>query len=72
MPPRARDLARALATFGITVEAPRSGSHWTARRGSVSYSIPMHNGMKTEVKDPYIRGVCRAFGLDEDELRRLL
>lgn len=72
MPARARDLARALESFGVVLEKPRSGSHWIARLGAVAYPIPLHNGLKTEVPDVYVRGACRAFGLDEGELRKRL
>jgi hypothetical protein len=56
----------------VTVEAPGSGSHFKARRGSTVFPIPAHNGPKSEIDDRYIRAVCRAFDLDENELRRLL
>jgi len=75
MPARARDLRRALEALGATLE-PRSGrsgtSHWMATLGGVSYPIPLHNGLKTEVPDVYIRGVCRALGLNEAQLRAKL
>jgi len=73
VPVRARDLARALAGFGILVEAPKKGgSHWRAVRGGTVYPLPMHNGPKTEVDDAYVRGVCKAFGIAEAELRKKL
>ena len=31
-----------------------------------------HNGMKTEIPDEYIRGICRAFGIDLDEFKKRL
>jgi hypothetical protein len=72
MPARLRDLARALQALGVTVEPPSSGSHFKARRGSIVFPIPAHNGPKTEIDDRYIRAACRAFDLDESELRKLL
>jgi hypothetical protein len=36
------------------------------------YPIPAHNGPKTEIGDHYIRGLCRTFGLDVDEMMKLL
>lgn len=68
MPARFRDLIRALAEFEISVEEPKSGSHWKARRGSIVYPIPAHNREKTEISDEYIRGIARRFGLDPNEL----
>lgn len=73
MPARAQDLKRALGKLGVTVSKPSSGgSHWLAERDGRSYPIPLHNGTKTEVSDSYIKGVCRAFEIDERELRELL
>lgn len=72
MPARARDIIRAFAAFDVIFREPKKGSHWKARKGEVAYTIPLHNGPKTEVGDEYIRGACRAFGVDEDELRKLL
>ncbi len=36
------------------------------------YPLPAHNGPKTELSDIYIRGLCRAFGIDEREFRKRL
>ncbi len=72
MPARLRDLARALRALGIDVEEPSSGSHWKATFDGRVYPLPAHNGPKSELADVYIRGVCRAFSLDENELRRRL
>jgi hypothetical protein len=74
MPPRLRDLKRALELqAGFRVEEPRSGSHWKVRGpGGKSYPIPAHNGLKTEISEVYVRGLCRTFGLDEAEFRKLL
>ena len=71
MPVRAKKLSAALSHFGVVVTAPKAGgSHWIARRLGTVYPIPCHNGPKTELSDVYIRGVCRAFGIDEQELRK--
>jgi hypothetical protein len=74
VPVRARDLRRALESFGVTIAEPRGGggSHWIAKRAGTVFPIPLHNGLKTEVSDLYIRGLCRAFGLVEAELRTKL
>lgn len=58
--------------MGASLEEPRKGSHWIARFGSESYPIPLHNGLKTEVSDKYIKGLCRAFGLAFEDLRTKL
>ena len=72
MPARAKDIIRAFAQLGIHFEKPSKGSHWKARRGEISFTIPLHNGPKSEVGDIYIRSACRAFSVDEKELRKLL
>ena len=73
MPVRARDLIRALGAFGVEVSPSRGGSsHWIAEKDGIRYSLPMKRGPTTELKDVYVRGACRAFGLDEPALRRKL
>jgi hypothetical protein len=41
-------------------------------QGGAVYPIPAHNGERSSIGDVYIRGVCRAFDLDEKALRNLL
>ncbi len=72
MPARLADIARACRALGIDVEAPGRGSHWKALRDGTVYPLPAHNGPKSELDDIYIRGLCRAFGLNEREFRKLL
>jgi predicted RNA binding protein YcfA (HicA-like mRNA interferase family) len=73
MPARLRDIARALGKLGSRLEKPKTGSHWKAfAPGGQMYTLPAHNGEKTEIGDKYIKGLCRALGIDEAELRKLL
>ena len=73
MPARLRDLARICVHFAVEIEKPGSGSHWKSRSaGGAMYPIPAHNGDRTEISDKYIRGLCRAHGIDYDEMKRLL
>ncbi len=74
MPARLRDIERAVKALGIDVIAPKGKHPWKAHRSSdgVSYGIPAHNGLKTEIANKYIRGLCRAFGIDETQFRKLL
>jgi hypothetical protein len=73
LPARLRDLIRVFAEYGITVEKPRKGSHWKAvRNGTRCYPVPASNAEKTEIDDNYIRGACRNFELDLDEVKRKL
>jgi len=73
MPARLRDIARALGKLGCRLEKPKTGSHWkTYAPDGKMYPLPAHNGEKTEISDNYIKGLCRALGIDEAELRKLL
>ena len=58
----------------MTSSIPKGKHPWKAQRKSdgKTYPIPAHNGLKTEISDEYIRGLCRCFGLDETEFRKLL
>jgi hypothetical protein len=71
VPVRFSVLKRALELQGVQVLPHDSGgSHWKARKDGRTYPIPAHNGTKTEIGDMYVRGVCRALGLDERMLRK--
>lgn len=74
MPARLAKLRKALRAFGCDVEQPRRGSHWRAYNAdrSLMYPIPAHNGLKSEIPDIYIRGVCNTFALDLEEFKRKL
>ncbi len=64
---------RVCAKRGIEIEKPSSGSHWKAKRpGSGTYPVPASNGERTEIDDKYIRGLCRHFGIEFDEMKRRL
>jgi hypothetical protein len=73
MPARLRDLMAVCARLGIEVKKPNRGSHWKATKtGFRVYPIPAHNAERTEITDEYIRTLCRHFGLDYKEMKRLL
>lgn len=72
MPARLQDIKRVLESLGVTIEMPRSGSHYKAVKGGVMYPIPAHNGMRTEIGDQYIRGLCRAFEIDPQSFKAKL
>jgi hypothetical protein len=74
LPARLRDIQRAAIASGLEVIAA-SGKHpWKARRprDGKTYGIPAHGGLKTEITEVYIRGLCRAFDLDLETFRKLL
>lgn len=71
MTARLRDIIRAIRARGGTVENPSSGSHYKAiGPNGRAYTIPAHNGPRTEISDDYIRGLCRAHGYDYKEFCR--
>jgi predicted RNA binding protein YcfA (HicA-like mRNA interferase family) len=73
VPARLRDLVRALAEFGITVQRPNHGSHWKAiAPDGKKYTIPAHNAERSEVGDEYLRALCRTFGIDLQKLKEFL
>lgn len=73
MPARLRNIRKAAKAFGIEITEPGRGSHWQCRReGFRMYTIPAHNGLKTEIADKYIAGFCRHFELDEAAVRAKL
>ena len=65
MPARFRDIKRVLVDLGFTVEPPTSGSHWKIRdQAGKLYPLPCPNGERSEISDVYVKGLCRAYGLD--------
>lgn len=51
--------------FGLSIERPSSGSHWKwTRQGSRPYPVPAGNGLKTEIADVYVKGMCRHFSIE--------
>jgi hypothetical protein len=73
VPARLRKIRKACSAYGIELETPKGGSHWKFRRGKgPTYPVPSHNGLKTEVPDEYIRGLCAHFDLDRDEFKKML
>ncbi len=76
MPARLKAIARALkeSVPGSEVQRPKKGSsHWKAiGPDGKTYPIPAHNGLKTEIGDAYIRGLCTAFGLSIEEFKKRL
>jgi hypothetical protein len=62
-----------LKDFGCSVEKPSSGSHWKARAANgAMYPLPAGNGLRTELGDKYIKGLCRNLGIDEGEFFKKL
>ncbi len=71
MPARLSAIRRRLLDFDVIVAEPNRGSHWMARRaGARPFPLAAHNGLRAEIDDRYITGLCRNFGIDEEEFRR--
>ena len=64
MPARLSAILRALKDFDATIENPSGGSHFKAYRNGTMYSIPAHNGLKSEIPDMYIKQLCKELGID--------
>jgi len=73
LPASFSDIKRAAQEFGIAAEKPTRGSHWKLRDVTgKAYPLPCPNGERSELSDVYIKGLCRAFGLDLDDFKRRL
>ena len=62
-------------TYGDHAKAWGKRADWCdyhAEKDGKMYPIPASHGDKTEIPDVYVRGVCRALGLDEAEFRKNL
>ena len=74
MPARYARLRTALTRLGVRlVERAGKGSHVVVDDGKGhTYPLPLHHGVKTELSDVYLRGLCRALEIDFEELRKHL
>ena len=74
MPYRVSEIEAVLARYGVLLDSKAGkGSHMMFRRaGFPSYTVPAHNGRRTEVTDLYIRRMARQLGLDPDDVFRAL
>lgn len=73
MPARLRDFIRVAEMYGFTVDSSGGKHNWRVRRpGARVYTLPAHNGSKSELSDPYINAFCRQYELDRDEFWQLL
>lgn len=73
MPARLRDLARVLREMGVEI-SDKGGKHTyrAIKPGCRVFTVPAHNGYKTEIDDKYIQALCRNLDLDEATLWALL
>lgn len=57
---------------GVDLIKPRKGSHYKFSEpgsGGKTYPVPAHNGIRTDISDMYVRGLCRCFGWDYDQFK---
>ncbi|HMJ14780.1 MAG TPA: hypothetical protein VK524_25385 [Polyangiaceae bacterium] len=67
MPLRLGDLKRLLERYGFVIEP--GTKHWKVRApDGRMYTIPAHNGLRTEMSRVYLRGLCRNLDIDESKL----
>ncbi len=73
MPARLGKLIIWIEQHGVTVEKPKSGSHWKLRfpDGSV-YPVPAHNALRAEISDKYLFVIAKRLGTTLAELLREL
>jgi predicted RNA binding protein YcfA (HicA-like mRNA interferase family) len=73
VPARLSKICAAASGYGIEIVEPSRGSHWKARKpGFRTYTIPAHNGRRTEISDHYIHAFCRNFGIDPADFKSKL
>jgi hypothetical protein len=74
MPARFKRVAKALRKWGVQIERRAGkGSHAVLHDGQGNiYPIPLTNGDRTELDDVYLRGLCRAFGLEFEDFKRTI
>lgn len=71
MPAKLVRLAAWLERQGVTVEKPKSGSHWKAKfPDGTMFPLPAHNALKTEISDVYLNKIAKRFGRTLAELLR--
>ena len=64
---RLSKLAQLLKQYDIAIE-PGSKHFHARRKGYGVYAIPAHNGLKSEIANVYLRGLCRHFDIDLETL----
>lgn len=71
--PRLRDIKRAVEHLGHEVVPPRGGgSHYRVRVAGRVYPLPAHNGLRTDISEVYVTGLCRVLGMSVDDFKALL
>jgi hypothetical protein len=54
------DVAGVAARYGCTLEDSGGKHNWRfTKPGKRPYTVPAHNGLKTEISWVYIQGLCR-------------
>lgn len=59
-PRRLSDVARIAAQHGCVLEEGGGKHNWRfTKAGKRPYTVPAHNGLRTEIPWKYIQGLCR-------------
>jgi predicted RNA binding protein YcfA (HicA-like mRNA interferase family) len=68
MPAKMSRFAAVAEEYGFSLD-PNKGKHNVKLRrdGERPYTVPCHNGMKTEISDHYIKAFCRQYAINRDE-----
>jgi predicted RNA binding protein YcfA (HicA-like mRNA interferase family) len=74
MPARFREVMHAMKACGVTTyRRAGKGSHVVLADGKGNaYAVSLHNGDRTVISDVYLRGICRAFGIDFETFKSKL
>jgi hypothetical protein len=75
MPARLSEIGAALRQLEIGAKLRDGGGkhNWFVDSpGRRPYTIPAHNGLKTEIEDKYINALCRHLGVDRGDFWRIL
>ncbi len=71
--PRLRDIKRAVEGLGYELVPPRGGgSHYRVRVQGRVYTLPAHNGLRTDISEIYVAGLCRVLKMSVEDFKALL
>lgn len=72
MPGRAGDIIREVQEYGVSIDSGTKHLYKLTAPGLRCYTLPAHNGSKSELDDKYIKGLCKHFGIDYAEFKAKL
>ena len=70
MPIRLAELIKRAKNLGLEYEdGGTRHPHRFRKPGARPYTVPAHNGIKTEISDEYVDGLCKCFDIDPEDIR---